>query len=93
MIHSEKGRTQMKGNTLDIFSDFRAVNIAMRQFLKNQGATKETINEIMIAEIFRAAEDEDAGVVLKNEQRLIINKDVRGKDAGKEGGSEDGLPV
>ena len=46
MIHSEKGRTQMKGNTLDIFSDFRAVNIAMRQFLKNQGATKETINEI-----------------------------------------------
>lgn len=60
MIHSEKGRTQMKGNTLDIFSDFRAVNIAMRQFLKNQGATKEIINEIMIAEIFRAEEDEDA---------------------------------
>lgn len=61
MIHSEKGRTQMKGNTLDIFLDFRAVNIAMRQFLKNQGA--------------------------------IINDDVLGKDAGKEGGSEDGLPV
>lgn len=61
----------------------------MRQFLKNQGATKETINEIMIAEVFRAAEDEDAGVVLKNEQRLIINDDVLGRMQEKK---EEGEP-
>lgn len=75
MIYTEDGRTQMTGNFETVWEDFIATNIAMRNLLKEIGVPQEGINEIMTHAVFKAAEEEGRGLVVKSEKKITVVDD------------------